>query len=353
MLFVVMTDIYDPEEDSFMFAKLLQEYLKRKTLKKTLEIGIGSGILSQVIAPHSKKHIGVDINPFAIDYVKKLLPECEIKKSDLFEEVKGEFDLIVFNAPYLPASKNDAPGWITVATVAGKRGNEIILRFIDELDGHLSDDGICFLLFSSYSKPNEILKHLTEMMYSATLTGERKSFMETLYIYKIEKTKARKIIEEKGVSNMKYLTHGHRGQINTGTYKNKKVAIKTIYNNKSPVSIIKEAKHLQEVNKIGIGPKYYFHTEEVICFEFVEGTLIRYFLETATKAEKKRVFDEIMRQCVLMDKAGIQKEEMTHPYKHIIVTKKSAVLIDFERSKYSLKPHNVNQFTEYIKRMSK
>ena len=53
-----------------------------------------------------------------------------------------------------------------------------------------------------------------------------------------------------------------------------------------------------------------------------------------------------------MDQSKLQKEEMHHPYKHIIVTPKNQpVLLDFERLHFSNRPSNVTQFVEYICRM--
>ena len=51
-----------------------------------------------------------------------------------------------------------------------------------------------------------------------------------------------------------------------------------------------------------------------------------------------------------MDKMNIDKEEMHHPYKHIIIEKKSKkpVLIDFERCHKTIDQKNVTQFCSYI-----
>ena len=59
----------------------------------------------------------------------------------------------------------------------------------------------------------------------------------------------------------------------------------------------------------------------------------------------KRVF----KQLFIMDKLGIQKEEMHNPYKHIIVDKKGRPwLVDFERASFSKAPKNVTQFCQFL-----
>ena len=50
-----------------------------------------------------------------------------------------------------------------------------------------------------------------------------------------------------------------------------------------------------------------------------------------------------------MDKLRINKQEMSHPQKHIIIEKSNnPALIDFERCKYTLNPSNVTQFCDFL-----
>jgi len=51
----------------------------------------------------------------------------------------------------------------------------------------------------------------------------------------------------------------------------------------------------------------------------------------------------------VLDKLGVNKEEMHHPYKHVLITKKQKpVLLDFERCHLSEKPKNVTQFCQCV-----
>ena len=67
-------------------------------------------------------------------------------------------------------------------------------------------------------------------------------------------------------------------------------------------------------------------------------------LDNILKDVIRKVFD----QCYLMDRMNINKEEMHHPYKHIIVRKNQPILIDFERTNYSRKPKNVTQMFQFL-----
>jgi len=60
-----------------------------------------------------------------------------------------------------------------------------------------------------------------------------------------------------------------------------------------------------------------------------------------------KMFINIVYNLFIMDKLKINKEEMSHPQKHIIIDKNNNLtLIDFERAHYTIKPSNVTQFTD-------
>ena len=136
--------IYEPAEDSFLLKSVLEKEIK--TANSVLEIGIGSGYLSESLANVSKSFVGVDINQEAVTETQKRV-NGTILQSDLFSNVpKKRYDVVVFNPPYLP--KHKADGEEAVATVGGKHGYEVILRFIRKLSDFLHPNGSCYLLFS-------------------------------------------------------------------------------------------------------------------------------------------------------------------------------------------------------------
>src|SRR5210317_1720614 len=110
-------EYYLPEEDSRLMKEVLAEELDGKEVTNSLEIGVGSGFVSLEIMKHSKSHLACDINPHAIEEAKQ--QGIKVIKSDLFQNIKGKFELIVFNPPYLPSEKDDPDNWITKAIVGG------------------------------------------------------------------------------------------------------------------------------------------------------------------------------------------------------------------------------------------
>ena len=96
--------IYEPAEDSFLLAEEVKRYCKGK---KFLDMGAGSGIQSQTAMKNkAKSALGVDINEeSSLIFEKMRIPFI---LSDLFSNVKGKFDLIVFNPPYFPLKSSQA-----------------------------------------------------------------------------------------------------------------------------------------------------------------------------------------------------------------------------------------------------
>ncbi|MBW2988844.1 hypothetical protein KY358_00845 [Candidatus Woesearchaeota archaeon] len=160
----------------------------------------------------------------------------------------------------------------------------------------------------------------------------------------------------KQVKNIKYFTKGHRGILYIGDYKDRKVVIKTKREDSEARERIRnEIDHLIILNRKGIGPKLYFHDKgcTYFAYEYIDGPFFPIFLEHCTKKNKnliKRIIRNIAVQCFRMDKLKISKEEMHHPYKHIIIEKKAKkpVLVDFERCHKSEEPKNVTQFCSYL-----
>jgi len=109
-----------------------------------------------------------------------------------------------------------------------------------------------------------------------------------------------------------------------------------------------EAEFLKLLNTHGIGPKFISFKDNKIAMEYIEGVLILDYIADAIPEEIINVFDDLIKQMIVLDTLGINKLEMTHPQKHIIVREKKPVMIDFERCRYTEKPKNVAQLVQFI-----
>ena len=178
--------IYQPAEDSFLMSRILKEQvpnlINQNPNLKFLEIGAGSGIhLETASSLGIKKE-----NIFSSDIDKKSVSHCSSLgfnciHSDLFENISGKYDLIIFNPPYLPEDSHE-PKSSRLATTGGKKGNEIILKFLEQAKNYLKIDGKIFLITSSLAEDVNFEK----LGYNAKEIGCEKLFFERLCIWELK-----------------------------------------------------------------------------------------------------------------------------------------------------------------------
>src|SRR4030042_950814 len=133
-VFVVDENVYEPAEDSFLFA----ENLVVKEGERVLDMGTGCGILGIIAAKKESEGVAVDVNPYAVRCAKQnatlnnVCSKMTFVQGDLFTPLseKAKFDVILFNAPYLPTEAAEGDSWIERAWTGGFTGSQVIDRFI-------------------------------------------------------------------------------------------------------------------------------------------------------------------------------------------------------------------------------
>lgn len=166
-------------------SRILKEQIpnlvKKDSNLKFLEVGAGSGIHLQTALNSGIKNENI----FSSDIDKKAVSHCSALgfsciHSDLFEDIYGKYDIIIFNPPYLPEDSRE-PKNSRKDTTAGKKGNEIIIRFLIQAKSHLNENGKIFLITSSLSE-NVGFENLN---YSVKEIGCEKLFFERLCIWEL------------------------------------------------------------------------------------------------------------------------------------------------------------------------
>ncbi|VVB81767.1 Release factor glutamine methyltransferase [uncultured archaeon] len=340
--------VYEPQEDSF----LLKEFVKRFAKGVVLDMGTGSGLQAREAA-HSQrtsKVFAVDVDKKSIAFAKKSADHKHHKKvtwlvGDLFKPFKSKkylhfFDTIIFNPPYLPQDHKVRD----ITLEGGRRGHETIERFLNDVNNYLKPDGIILLVFSSLTP--EVHNILQSHLLISKELGKIHLFFEDIFVCLLKRSPVLNQLEKKGVCNIKFFAKGKRGLVFTGSYKNKKVAIKIKHpESTARLTIVKETSMLKELNKHGLGPKYLFHSPHFLVYEFVEGKYLKNYLKAKNiKLICKKVFE----QCFQLDLLHVNKDEMTRPFKHIIIKGNKVTLIDFERARKVEEAHNVTQFCEFV-----
>ncbi len=169
-----------PREDSYLLAESVNELVEGKVL----DMGTGSGI--QAITAALKRQVtevvAVDVNPLALELMEKNARKAGVRdkirlvKSNLFQDISGKFDWIVFNPPYLP-SEGGIDEW---SWAGGEKGSEIIEKFLEKAQSYLEKEGKILMVFSSLTELN-----LEDYMYKVEILRKKKLFYEKLLVVKL------------------------------------------------------------------------------------------------------------------------------------------------------------------------
>jgi release factor glutamine methyltransferase len=154
-VFYVKENVYEPAEDSFLFA----ENLAVREGDRVVDVGTGCGILGIIAAVKAAEVFTIDINPWAVWCAKEnaelnhVSDKMLFMQGDLFApiRVRDMFDLILFNAPYLPSDEAEGSSWLERAWAGGVSGRKTIDNFICQAPGFLRSNGRILLMQSTLS----------------------------------------------------------------------------------------------------------------------------------------------------------------------------------------------------------
>jgi len=174
-------NVYPVLEDTL----LLAENIEIHSGDKVLEIGCGTGYVSITAALAGAEVEGVDINPDAVELSTKnaMLNGVSARffLSDIFEDVSGSYDVIMFNPPYLPSEDFEGDTF-DKCWDGGNDGREATDRFLDGVCEHLNPDGRIYLLQSSLSGHETTISRLGGMGMSVEVVAEKRLFFEQLFV---------------------------------------------------------------------------------------------------------------------------------------------------------------------------
>lgn len=173
-------DVYPPSDDSILFIQSLNV----KNGERVLEIGCGSGVVSIHCAKNGCIVTSGDINPKAVELTRKNAAEnvvdITVVETDVYSNIEGRFDTILFNLPYLPV---DEDGLLARSWSGGPDGLGPLPDLLSGSPDHLNPNGRIVVVISSLMDTQALWDLLDD--YDVENIGELKLFFEKLAVLEI------------------------------------------------------------------------------------------------------------------------------------------------------------------------
>ena len=151
------------------------------------------------------------------------------------------------------------------------------------------------------------------------------------------------------LEGLKILGKGYVGVVVLAKIKNNVFAVKIRRIDAPRKRMQDEARFQKIANNVNVGPKLIQASKNFLVMEYIKGEkIISWAKKTETKSpEIRHVINNVLRDCFLLDHAGLDHGELSTIDKHVIVNK-SITIIDFESSSIKRKASNVSAAVQAI-----
>lgn len=173
--------VYVPEADTFLLLRAAKSEVRPSD--RVLEIGTGSGHIARELS-FVGEVVATDINPHAVSSARER--GVDVVRTDLAAGIRGTFDLVLFNPPYLPTRPEERiDDWLEYALDGGITGREVIERFAKEVGQNLAPEGRILILISSLTDLPETSAIFEKSGYHVSVVAEESLEDEKLYVLRI------------------------------------------------------------------------------------------------------------------------------------------------------------------------
>ncbi len=171
-----INDSYSPAEDTYFVA----DHIENEHGNLALDVGSGSGFLTQLLKKNFNLVVGTDIN-------FKALKDQTFKTENLVcchggDALHVSFDLVVCNLPYLATDTI-----LDVATDGGKEGFEVPKTIFDSVIPLIGKGGKFIFVTSSLSNYQKLIDYAQKSGLNAKILAKKKLFFEELVLIHAEK----------------------------------------------------------------------------------------------------------------------------------------------------------------------
>jgi len=172
------SQVYQPEADTYLLLDAARGEVRPGD--RVLEVGTGSGLIAAAMRKGART-IATDINPHAAIAAQKA--GVDVIRCNLLDPIRGKFDLVLFNPPYLPTEPHERiDDWLEYALDGGKTGRATLERFAADVKRVLAPGGRILVLISSLTGPDAVKELFATHGLHAELIREERVEDETLLV---------------------------------------------------------------------------------------------------------------------------------------------------------------------------
>ena len=194
--------VYEPAEDSFLLLDSLEsdlEWLQERRPRLALEVGSGSGVVITALAKalpgcvclatdlseaacratwRTARRNGVNVLPVRCDLATALRPR-----------LAGDFDVIVFNPPYVVTSTEEVctSGELSASWAGGERGREVTDRLLPQLPGLLAPHGLFYLVAIRENDVDDLREAMSQLGFEMQVVMSRRAGPEHLSVLRFQR----------------------------------------------------------------------------------------------------------------------------------------------------------------------
>lgn len=173
--------MYPPREDSQLLLDAALRELEPED--RVLEVGVGSGYVAGNLLEAASLVVGTDVNPTAAQRARDR--GVEALRSHLASAVCGEFDLVVFNPPYLPDREDASDDAMDAALSGGESGVEVAAELVDDLSRLLADEGRALVVASSLADVDSLESHAIDRGFEVDEAARDSFFFEEIAVLRL------------------------------------------------------------------------------------------------------------------------------------------------------------------------
>ena len=177
--------MYEPAEDTDLLLRALRE--REPSLRGLLcaDVGTGTGVVARAMLDAGARAVAVDVSPLAVALARENAGPV-VLRGDLATALRGPFDVVAFNAPYLPsAAEERVEGWLDRAFHGGDEGVEVSERFARDLPRVLAPRGRAYLMASTRAALDRLARAVADAGLAREVVATERFFFEEIQVWRL------------------------------------------------------------------------------------------------------------------------------------------------------------------------